>query len=109
MYIVLHTVVFDENRLNLFLTKRGAFKHVAKMSHPEEYVVLSVDLKIVNDIKDFVKKMFTVQKKVVTQPAVQEPTIEPELVVEPEPVAEPVVKPKRKYTRRKAVAKSTKE
>lgn len=109
MYLVLHTVVFDENRLNLFLTKRGAFKYVATMSRPDEYVVLQADLKIVNDIKAFVKTMFTVQKKVVTQPSVQEPTIEPELVVEPQPVAEPVIKPKRKYTRRKAVAKSTQE
>jgi hypothetical protein len=82
MYIVLNTLVYDEKDLHIFILKVNAIKYLASMSSPENFVILDINFKFVNDIKDYLKKLFKVEKKII-EPVLATPV--------QEPVQEPVV------------------
>jgi hypothetical protein len=85
MYIVLNTLYLEDN-LHVFVFKSNAVKYLKSLPSVDNYVVLDVNFKAVNDIKAYVKKLFKVEKKVVLEP-VLEPTSQPVQ----EPVQEPAV------------------
>jgi hypothetical protein len=90
MYIVLNTLVYDEKDLHIFILKINAMKYLASMSSPKDFVILDINFKFVNDIKDYLKKLFKVEKKIiepVLATSVQQPIQEPVQ----QPVQEPVV------------------
>jgi hypothetical protein len=107
MYLVINSLNYDASKLHIFLTKANAFKYLKTLEHSTQYVILDVNLKVINDLKDFVSNLFKVEKRIIEPELVQEPVVESAVAVETmiiEPttgeVIEPMPKPKRKYVKK---------
>lgn len=104
MFVVFNRLQLNrDSKIAIFIRKSSAIKFYNNLPNKKNYFVLQANFKVVNDIKQYLKTMFTVQKQVVLEPVletpvsatVQEPVQEP-VIQEPlvqEPVVEQTEKP----------------
>jgi hypothetical protein len=87
MFIVFNRLQLSkDSKLAIFILKSSAVKFYNNLPNKKNYFILQANFKVVNDIVQYLKTMFTVEKQVIL-----EPVLEPVVTPVAEPIQEPVV------------------
>lgn len=88
MFIVFNRLQLSkDSKLAIFILKSSAVKFYNNLPNKKNYFILQANFKVVNDIIQYLKTMFTVEKQVILEPVLETPVSAPVA----EPIQEPVV------------------